>query len=245
MRLPVIQGLIRRRLLVNFRVDPAVMGRFLPAPFRPKLHGGYAVAGICLIRLERVHPAFVPGFLGLTSENAAHRVAVVWDGPDGEEREGVYIPRRDTDSRISHFAGGRFFPGEYQLADFEVADDGQRIAMSVQAHDGRINLRLRARESDALPVSSCFGSLAESSRFFEGGGLGYSATRDCCRFDGMQLQVEQWEAKPLEVEEAESSFFADEMVFPAGSVTFDHGLVMRNLRHQWEEAGVMVNGRAA
>ena len=45
MRLPVIHGLIRRRLLVNFRVDAEVMERFLPPPFRPKLHLGYAIAG--------------------------------------------------------------------------------------------------------------------------------------------------------------------------------------------------------
>jgi hypothetical protein len=37
MRLPAITGLIRCRLLVNYRVDASVMGRLLPAPFRPKL----------------------------------------------------------------------------------------------------------------------------------------------------------------------------------------------------------------
>jgi len=53
MRLPVIHGVIRRRLLVNFRVDAEVMRCFLPAPFRPKVHNGFAIAGICLIRLEQ------------------------------------------------------------------------------------------------------------------------------------------------------------------------------------------------
>jgi hypothetical protein len=52
MRLPKVHGTIRRRLLINYRVDPAVMQRHLPAPFRPKLHDGNAVAGMCLIRLE-------------------------------------------------------------------------------------------------------------------------------------------------------------------------------------------------
>jgi hypothetical protein len=47
MRLPTIHGLIRRRMLINFRVDAAVMQRFLPQPFRPKLHRGHAIAGIC------------------------------------------------------------------------------------------------------------------------------------------------------------------------------------------------------
>lgn len=239
MHVPVIHGLIRRRLLVNFRVDAEVMRRFLPAPFRPKLHAGHAVAGICLIRLEQIRPAFLPRFCGLSSENAAHRIAVLWDDPSGEEREGVFIPRRDTSSFLNHFAGGRLFPGEHRLADFAVTDDGNRVTMSVQARDHAMSLRLCAHESNALPPSSCFGSLDESSRFFEGGSLGYSVTRDCCRLDGIRLHVSDWTAQPLAVEEVESSFFADESVFPPGSVAFDHGLVMRNLRHEWHEAAEM------
>jgi hypothetical protein len=39
--------------------------------------------------------------------------------------------------------------------------------------------------------------------------------------------------RPLAVEHIESSFFADESAFPAGSVTFDHALIMRDLSHQW------------
>ena len=53
MRLPIIQGVIRRRILANFRVDPEIMQREIPARFRPKLQNGFAVAGICLIRLEQ------------------------------------------------------------------------------------------------------------------------------------------------------------------------------------------------
>lgn len=101
MRLPIINGLIRRRLLVNFRVNEGVMSRFLPPPFRPKLHNGYAIAGICLIRLEQIRPNWLPSFCGLSSENAAHRIAVLWDDPSGETREGVFVPRRDTGSRLT------------------------------------------------------------------------------------------------------------------------------------------------
>ncbi len=233
MRLPVIHGLIRRRLLVNFRVDAEVMGRFLPSPFRPKLHRGHAIVGICLIRLEQIRPGWLPQCCGLASENAAHRIAVVWNEPSGEEREGVFIPRRDTDSWLNHFAGGRIFPGEHQLADFTVTDDGSRISMAIHARDGRMAVELRARESDVLPESSCFESLSDSSSFFEGGCVGYSVTREGCRLDGIRLQTDAWQVRPLAVEHVESSFFADESVFPAGSITFDHALIMRDIRHQW------------
>ena len=242
MRLPVIHGLIRRRLLVNFRVDAEVMRRFLPAPFRPKLHGGYAIAGICLIRLEQIRPGWLPRFCGVSSENAAHRIAVLWDEPSGESREGVFIPRRDTGSWLNHFAGGRIFPGEHQLADFAVTDEASGIAMSIRARDGKMAVQLRAHESESLPESSCFGSLAESSAFFEGGSVGYSVTRDCCRLDGIRLRTESWQVRPLAVEHVESTFFADESVFPRGSVAFDHALIMRDITHQWHVMEDMVTG---
>ena len=105
--LPAIRGLIRRRVLVNFRVEPDVMQAQIPSRFRPKLHAGNAIAGICLIRLEAMRPRFLPGVFGVSSENAAHRVAVLWNDETGVEREGVFIPRRDTSSTINRLAGGR------------------------------------------------------------------------------------------------------------------------------------------
>jgi len=84
MRFPRVHGTIRRRLLVNFRVDPAVMQRQLPAPFRPKLHDAYAIAGVCLIRLENIRPRRFPAMLGISSENAAHRSP--WCGRMGTAR---------------------------------------------------------------------------------------------------------------------------------------------------------------
>ena len=45
MQTPVLQGIVRRRILVNFRVDPEVVQGQLPPPFHPKLVGGWAIAG--------------------------------------------------------------------------------------------------------------------------------------------------------------------------------------------------------
>lgn len=36
MKIPTIQGVIRRRLLLNYRMDPDVVSRLLPANSRPK-----------------------------------------------------------------------------------------------------------------------------------------------------------------------------------------------------------------
>jgi hypothetical protein len=90
MKLPNIGGIIRRRILVNYRVAPELIQPLLPPKFRPKLHADFAIAGICLIRLEQVRPRGIPNFLGTSSENAAHRIAVVWDDEWSSE-EDLYL----------------------------------------------------------------------------------------------------------------------------------------------------------
>lgn len=76
---PDIEAVIDRRLLLNFRVDPETAARLVPAPFRPSLSTGFAIAGVCLIRLTELRPHGFPRAIGITTESAAHRFAVEWD----------------------------------------------------------------------------------------------------------------------------------------------------------------------
>ena len=156
MRIPVIRGIIDRRILANFRIDPDVMARTLPAPFRPKLAGGFAIGGICLIRLKAIRPRFVPLPWGIRSENAAHRIAVEWD-VDGRPQEGVYIPRRDTDSQLSTWVGGTLFPGVHHHAAFTVEETGDRFSVALQSDDGDTQVLVEGKVAEQLlgrPVSS-------------------------------------------------------------------------------------------
>jgi Uncharacterized conserved protein (COG2071) len=236
MKLPVIQGIIRRRILVNFRVDPAIIQPRLPSGFQPKLHAGQAIAGICLIRLEEIRPRFLPAPLGVTSENAAHRIAVLWHDGSGNRREGVFIPRRDTSSYLNHLAGGRVFPGEHHKADFTVRDTSDAVDIRMNSKDGDLTLKVRGRVADRLPDSSSFSTLEEASAFFEPGSLGYSVTTDPGRLDGISLKTKTWKVEPLEVDELYSSYFSDPSRFPPGSVAFDCALVMRDIEHEWHGA---------
>jgi hypothetical protein len=238
MKVPKVHGVIGRRLLVNFRVEPTVIQRHLPAPFRPKLHDGHAVAGICLIRLENIRPLRFPRMLGLSSENAAHRIAVVWDD-DAGSHEGVYIPRRDTGSLMNHLAGGRLFPGEHHRASFRVEEAADRIALTMSSADGLVHVDVAGRIADQLPAASIFQTLDAASQFFEPGSIGYSATASGSRLDGVVLKTHSWKVAPLAIERVSSTYFEDRMLFPAGSVTFDCALIMRNIAHEWHAGAPM------
>ncbi len=233
MRLPTIQGTIRRRILANFRVDPSVMQKQLPGRFKPKLHNGFAVAGICMIRLEHIRPKMMPEVIGVDSENAAHRVAVLWD-EDGQTKEGVFISRRDTNSKLNLLMGGRVFPGEHHEATFEVHEDSDAINISIQSLDNAVSVALEGIIDRQLPSTSIFSSLAEASSFFEGGAVGYSVTHDEDRLDGLRLKTKEWRVEPLAVQRVYSSYFSDQTKFPTQSVQFDHALIMRNVTHEWQ-----------
>ncbi|MGC1480376.1 MAG: DUF2071 domain-containing protein [Chthoniobacterales bacterium] len=237
MRIPVIEGVIRRRLLLNYRVDPGVVSRLLPTNFTPKIVGGWAIAGICLIRLEVVRPKGFPAILGVSSENSAHRIAVEWaegEGGSAPRREGVFVPRRDTGSLLNSLGGGRIFPGVHHRSRFEIEDRGGRIAVRVAGGgDGLPLVDVVAREGEDFPRSSAFGSLKESSAFFEAGCVGYSSRPQSCVMDGLRLKVDEWRVSSLQVERIRSAFFDDRVVFPVGSIEFDHALLMRDVPHEW------------
>jgi len=232
MRVPVVQGIIDRRILINFQIEPDVLAKVLPPPFEPKLVNGVAIAGVCLIRLKHIRPKFVPAGLGIESENAAHRIAVQWRKNE-HCHEGVYIPRRDTSSRLNTLVGGRLFPGLHHHASFEVNESDNQFQVRLDSDDGETHLAIKAHLASRLPETSVFQTLKEASDFFEAGSLGYSATAQPGKYDALELRSFSWRVGPLAVEKVESSFFDDGQLFPAGTIRFDNALLMRQIEHEW------------
>lgn len=232
MRIPIIRGIIDRRILVNYRVEPDVLARMLPNPFRPKLINGSGMAGVCLIRLKHIRPRFLPSFFGISSENAAHRIAVEWN-QNGEQKEGVFIPRRDTSSRLNAMLGGTLFPGEHHHAAFDVKEHDDHYRIVLDSDDLKTHLLVEGFSASELPKTSVFGSIKEASDFFERGALGYSVTSKPGEFDGLELRSAGWHVTPLAIDKVESSFFDDRTLFPPGSIQFDCALLMRGIDHEW------------
>lgn len=238
MALSTMRGTIDRRILANYHVEAAALDAALPGPFRPRTVDGYGVGGVCFIRLTGMRPAFLPGAVGeavgMASENAAHRIAVEWED-GGEHRDGVYVPRRDTSSRLNAAFGGRLFAGEYHRARFEVSEGNNRYDVAMESTDGRANVRVAGEVADDLPGDSVFGAVEAASTFFEEGSVGYSPAGGDEEFEGIELDTEAWSVRPLAVETVESSYFEDSDRFPPETVAFDHALLMEDIDHEWRQ----------
>ena len=187
MKIPVVRGVIDRRILVNYHVDPSVLAPLLPAPFRPKITHGVGMVGICLIRLKKVRPTVLPSWLGISSENAAHRTAVEWDD------NGTFV-------KGSMSGGATPTPGSTRWLAVG-SSQAFTTTPSSSSRSRRIALKSRFAAMTASPhvgTRSSGGPIAgvlgvplarRSSAFFQAGSLGYSATPDPSRFQGLELRV--------------------------------------------------------
>lgn len=230
---PPLRGVIDRRILVNFSVDPAALESVIPEEFRPRtvagIDGSRAIGGVCCIRLTDVRPRWLPAAVGFASENAAHRIGVEWD-EDGETRAGVYVPRRDTSSRLNAVVGSRSF-GRHYRADFTVEEEDGRYRLHVENETDRVTVHVDARETDRFPADSVFPDLSAASDYHECGSLGYSPSPDGECLEGVELATDEWRVEPLAADDVHASFFEREL--PDDAIEFDNALLMDDIGHEW------------
>jgi len=228
---PPLRGVIDRRILVNFRIKPEPLEALLPDRFRPRTvpgpDGPRAIGGICCIRLTEMRPRGFPAAVGVSSENAAHRIGIEWEA-DGKRRAGVYVPRRDTSSRLNSLVGSHTF-GQHYHADFTVVEQADRYELRVESDD--CSMHVSATEADTLPDESLFSDVEAASAYHECGSIGYSPSPDGTRLEGIELATDEWHVIPLSVADVHASYFESEL--PAEAVTFDNALLMTDIGHEW------------
>lgn len=217
-----VHARLRRRLLISYRVDPDTAASLLPAGFRPQVIDGAALAGVCVLGLESIRPSGAPGRGGLRSENAAHRIAVEWDGERGVER-GVFIFERHSSAWHPVLFGGRLFPGVHRRARFRIEESDGRYALTMEAgaHSLAADVEVGGEWS-----SGFFASVQEASDFYRSGRVGWSLGRDGRRAEAVTLTSDEWHVEGARLHGLRSSFFD---ALPEGAAVFDSVVVMRDL----------------
>lgn len=222
-----LRAQVRRRLLVSYRVDPTLAASLVPAPFRPQLVDGSAVAGVCVIGLTSVRPGWLRARVGFRTENVAHRIAVEWD-EKGATRSGVYILERHSSSVLPVLLGGRLFPGVQRRARFRLDESTDRFRVIMTAASVAVDV-------DAAVggpwTSSLFPTVEAASAFHEQGSVGWSPRRRGGGAEPLELTSRDWAVEPARAIRIRSSFFD---ALPADRVELDSVLLMRDLPFFWD-----------
>jgi len=221
---PAIRGVVDRRILINYRVPTDSLQTVLPEPFRPReTEDGMGLGSVCIMRLKNERPRLVPSMFGTSFETVTHRISV--EHEDGDDiRESVYVPRRDTSSRIGTLAVKRLMPGECENAEFETDEKRDR-------HHVRVNcdtefVRASVEEGGRIPEDSVFDSVDEASSFFLDACVRYS--RSGSQHDAVEFQPYDWNMSPLRPLKLRSSYFER---FEGSE--FDSAFLMNNIKHEW------------
>lgn len=160
----------------------------------------------------------------------------------GAPNRGLH-PRRDSDSWVNSAVGGRIYPGRHHLARFEVEETDEKIRVAYAARDGSAQVDVSVQPSDELRGSRLFADLAAASSFFEAGSIGYSATGDPERFEGLALKTSAWKIEAATVNHVHSSFFGDQGAIPTGLAELDSALLVRNVQVVWEPLADLQNAK--
>jgi hypothetical protein len=236
MPISAIEGKIARRVVVNLRVAPDVLAPLIPAPFQLKIVDGWAIAGVCLTRLQQMRPVGLPAFIGLDNENSAHRVVVTWTDESGETHDGVYLPIRHTDSKVTIVVGQKLFPAELTYAKIQSAETDAGVDVRLRTDDG-FNVHFKGTFVENMPVGSVFKSAGDLSDFQYQAKIGFWPRKEG-GYDAHRLEVDKWQGRSMSVDFFESSFFSDATMFPAGSVAPDSAFAMYDIQHRWRQAKI-------
>lgn len=230
MFLPSLSARIARRVLLNLRVDPEYWSRSgrLPSRLEPVDVDGASIAGVCLIRLRELRPAWAPRGLGVSTEGAAFRVAC-----RDRDRNGarcVAIIGRWTSSRLVRWTDG-VTPMHHRFARFTSTETASSVEITVNDAAVGDTCHVKASATAAWPGDSVFGSVDEASAFFAQEADGHTVGDGGACLGGVSLTVPEWRVTPLAVEEVTFPWL------PQDVFDVDHALLMRDAESTWRWFG--------
>ena len=231
MKLPKLATTIERRIFLTYAVEPELIASQLPDGIKPKLFNGKASAGVCLIRMGNIRPAFVKPEVGITAENAGHRIAATYTNAAGEEVDGVYAPFRHTSSRLAVAMSGTLFPGIQRPATFTSLEANGNFKVNMNSKDTLVNVDVDLVDESEWK-SELFPTFAEASEAYRNGKVALSpvGSKGNLKTEPLKLEHVYWDIKPAHINYAFASSFA---LYPKESISLDHALVMQNVPAYW------------
>lgn len=164
------------RYIFNFRLPPAALKERLPVAWlEPQVINGWSVASFCILNLDHVMVAPLPGRFGYKMLSCAYRCGII-DHSAGTPAPSVYILDRNTD-----------LPLVARLATFLFLDTIPMVRINLEHSADAVDVRVRFLDKERMfgakvtglsssrPLTSkVFGTLDDFATFIKGGVSSYT-----------------------------------------------------------------------
>jgi uncharacterized protein YqjF (DUF2071 family) len=192
-----MRGMVRRRFLINYPVDPSLLEPFLPPGGQLSRHQGKAWFSDCFVHVSHMRPSIVPSALGLSFRCLIHRTRAVLPFPDGKNREAVLVLDPSIDSRLLGVVGTSMTGVPFKRRPIEFVTDGSAWRIAVREGTNVIyEVMIRAASfRTEMPANSPFTSLSEADDFLLGVSYGGSWDREDSTLQVLAETHDPWQAQ--------------------------------------------------
>jgi len=192
-----MRGLVRRRFLINYPVEPALLEPFVPPGGELSLHQGKAWLSDCFVHISHMRPSVMPPGLGMSFHYLIHRTRARLPFPDGKKREAVLVLDPTIDSRLLKTFGSAMTGVPFKRRPIEFVTDGSAWRLGVR--DGKeliyeAMIRGSSFGTD-MPTNSPFADLSSADEFLLGVSYGGSWNKQAGTLKILAETHNPWQAK--------------------------------------------------
>ena len=232
--LPSVRARMRERFIVNLRVPSEALAAELPGCLDPQEVNGWGIVSFCVLDLRRISVAPVPPVVGPRSMSCAARFAVL----DEAGAPSVFVPERQTSSRLGSWFTRRGFSAPQALVDIDVSPH----------EDGGAEVHVRAGGTTAFecwlrprtrPQSLAFDGVDDFAAFLAMGERSYGRSRHAGKLTVLDLHKSDAGYQPQTVERIGGSFI-EQWKSLGGEV--DSAFRTTDARYEWKYYGRISDG---
>lgn len=219
-----VRTVFRRCLLANVAVSPAALAAVLPSPLEPEVHDGEAFVSVVVGRMDRMRPAFVPGWLGISYDQIVYRAVV----RVGDER-GVHFLRSDADNGLMCALGSAMSFFRFHRSAIDWRERGWLLDLDVTTADGTADIHATydlAGARRTLPRGSSFRDLDQAKRWLVELYTAFDHTAGRPTVDVIRIDRGEWDVRVVDDQRAGYGFFTGSLagrldaVFLVGDVPY-------------------------
>ena len=218
-------------VLVNFAVSPSALRRLLPTHLEPDIYRNQAYVSIVMARMEKMRPACLPRFCGVTYHQIVYRAVVKC----GSER-GVTFLRSDADSSPMVAAGNALTFFKFHKADVTWAETAASLRVCVEpvGHAGaNIDATYELSRDNILPQSTRFPDVRTAQEFLSELYVAFGAQRRDGRIEVVRIARNPWESTVVADQGGTYAAMSSGNLFGKDEASLDSIFVVRNLRYLW------------
>jgi uncharacterized protein YqjF (DUF2071 family) len=235
-----MQGMVRRRFLINYPVEPSLLAPFVPPGGELSLHQGKAWLSDCFVHITGMRPTGVPQALGVSFHYLIHRTRARLPFPDGKKREAVLVLDPTIDSRLLATFGAAATGVPFKRRPIEFVTDGSAWRLGVR--DGKdliFEAMIRGSSFGTdMPTNSPFSSLSQADEFLLGVSYGGSWNPEAGTLHVLAETHEPWRAQVGTCDTRRNAFLEG---LGIESPRADHVITMVDCPHYFAMRGAVVD----